>query len=130
VRGDRSCAALLMPNPLSSSSVHPLGRRFDLGVTNVSEGLQFQAARRSPTQLTRGIRSTLVLARVAAAPTAEAERNVGSSPVCEAASEVRPQAAVLPPGTARHGPAPEPVPRRSPGGRESRVGMTADQAVH
>jgi hypothetical protein len=53
-------------------------------------------------QQTWGIRSTLALARVAA-PTVEAERNVSSSPVCEAASEVRPRAAVLRPGMARHG---------------------------
>ena len=59
-------------------------------------GTQFRPARRSSTQQTRGIRSTLALARVAA-PTVEAERNVGSSPVCEAASEVRPLAAVLRP---------------------------------
>ena len=66
-----------------------------------SEGLQFRPARRS-TQQTHGIRSTLELARVAAL-TVEAERNVGSSPVCEAASEVRPRAAVLRPVLARHG---------------------------
>jgi hypothetical protein len=54
-------------------------------VTNGREGPQLRPARRSSTQHTRGIRSTLALARVAA-PTVEAERNVSSSPVCEAAS--------------------------------------------
>ena len=41
------------------------------------------------TQQTIAIRSMFAVARVAA-PTVEAERNVSSSPVCEAVSEVRP----------------------------------------
>jgi hypothetical protein len=71
-------------------------------------------ARHSTREQTRGIRSTLALARVAA-PTAEAERNVGSSPVCEAAPEVRPWAAVLRPGwrvTDSTRTEPEPLSRR------------------
>jgi hypothetical protein len=58
------------------------------------------------TKQTIGIRSMFEVARVAA-PTVEAERNVSSSPVCEAVSEARPQGggccvAESRRGTARH----------------------------
>jgi hypothetical protein len=57
--------------------------------TSHERALLYFSPHHPTTQQTLGIRSMFAMARVAT-PTVEAERNVNSSPVCEAVSEVRP----------------------------------------
>ena len=114
-------------DPDDIAQVHQIQDRFSLTATADAplqlpdyDEQSFTAIRQSlldEVQQTQGIRSMFAVARVAAR-TVKAERNVGSSPVCEAVSEVRAlQGAVF---ACRHQNRP---PRRSLNRMSWRVGL-------